>query len=134
MSPTSSEDCKEFTTSDAYLLVISTILASHGSTPITGLDAREQIEANNDYSSMTSGQSHSGPQMETAEASETTMTPRQSVQVRRVPTFFSPGLNYVNYIDAGKPCTFHEACSALDAELWGTTIQSKMDSIYANDT
>ena len=98
-----------------------------------GLDIREQNEATTDCST-TSGSTNTGQLTEMAEAPETTTALRRSGQVLNAPPFFSPGLNYVNYTDAGEPCTFDEAWPAPDATLWQTAMQSEMDSIYTNDT
>ena len=93
---------------DANLPVTSPILVTRGSTPTNGLDVREQNEVNTDCSA-TSGQTNTGPLVDTAEASEITVAPRRSRRVRKVPTFFCLGLSYVNYTDAGEPCTFDKA-------------------------
>ena len=39
----------------------------------------------------------------------------------------------VNYMDAGESWTFDKACSASDAELWWSAMQSEIDSIYKNN-
>ena len=70
-------------TPDAHFLITSMIPASRG--PI-------------DWSCMTSGQSNTGPLMDTAEASETTTAPRRSRRLQRVTKFFF-NMYYVNYTD-----------------------------------
>ena len=78
MSRTTSENYEEFTSPNANLPVKTLIPACCRSTPTTGLHTREKNEANTDCSSMTSGQTNTGPLTDTVEAFETTMEPRLS--------------------------------------------------------
>ena len=48
--------------------------------------------------------------------------------------FYQPGLDYVNYTDAGEPSSYEEAIAALDAEPWLQAMKSEMDSIHQNQT
>ena len=121
MSRTTLEDYKEVMTLDANLPVTSTILASRGWTLTRGIEEREKNEADTDCSA-TSGRMNIDLLTETAEASETSTAPRCSGRVQQVPVFFFPGRNYVNYTNAGEPCTLNEACRAPDVMLWQTTM------------
>ena len=78
------------------------IPASDGSTPPLGLEKKRQIDVNIDHSSSISGHEYTGQVTDLAEASETTPALRQSERVRKALEFFSPGLNYVKYIDTGE--------------------------------
>ena len=46
--------------------------------------------------------------------------------------FYQPGLDYINYIDAGEPSTYEEAMAAPDAKTWLQAMKSEMDSIHQN--
>ena len=111
-----------FNISNNNLPVTTSIQASRRSTHTASRHAREQMDANIDFSSMIGGQTNTSPLMDSAEASETTPAPRQSGQVKKVQAFFSPRLNYINYTCAGEPCSFEEAWCAPDAELWKTAM------------
>ena len=54
------------------------------------------------------------------EAEPKISTPKRSGRARRPKTFYQPGLNYVNYTDAGEPIVSH-------TNTWLQAMRSKMD-------
>ena len=48
--------------------------------------------------------------------------------------FYKPGLDYVNYTEAGKPSYYEEAIALLDTDTWLPAMQYEMDSIRPNQT
>ena len=83
----------------------------------------------------TTGSTNTDRQSEPIEGSEPDITaPRRSGRARRQTEFYQPGLDYVNYTDAGEPSTYDEAMAAPDAETWLQAMKSEMDSIHQNQT
>ena len=48
--------------------------------------------------------------------------------------FYQPGLDYVNYMDAGEPSTYKGATTVPDTDTWIQGMNSEMDSIHHNQT
>ena len=77
------------------------------------------------------GSTNADRKKEPIEESEPNITAtRRSGRARRQTEFYQPGLDYVNYTDAGKPHTYDEAMAAPDAETWLQAMKSEMDSIH----
>ena len=60
------------------------------------------------------------------------LVPRRSERVKRPTKFYQRGLDYVNYMDVGKPSSYDEAIVAPDADAWLQAMRSEMDSIHHN--
>ena len=56
--------------------------------------------------------------------------PRRLERVRRPIEFYQPGLDYVNYTDAGEPRSYEEALVVGNANTWLQAMRSEMDSIH----
>ena len=44
--------------------------------------------------------------------------PRRFERVRQPIEFYQLGLDYVNYMDAGEPCSYEEVIAAPDGDTW----------------